>query len=83
LTRSKASDVDTVLVNGEVVLQDGKPTRFDLIAVGEALKEALEVSSVPEASIDMVERLSPYLEAHYNNWPFQTLDPYTEYNSRR
>jgi 5-methylthioadenosine/S-adenosylhomocysteine deaminase len=83
LTRSKASDVDTVLVNGEVVLQDGKPTRFDLIAAGEALKEALEVSSVPEASIDMVERLSPYLEAHYNNWPFQTLDPYTEYNSRR
>lgn len=83
LTRSQAGDVDTVLVDGEVVLQDGKPTRFDMVAAGMALREALADTTVSKASIDMVERLLPYLEAHYGNWPFQDLDPYTAYNSRR
>jgi len=39
--RAKAEDVDTVLVGGEVVFRDGRPTRFDMDAAGRELFERL------------------------------------------
>jgi cytosine/adenosine deaminase-related metal-dependent hydrolase len=83
LMRASARDVDTVLVEGEVVLRDGQPTRFDLAEAGAALVEELSTAAVPRENIEMIEKLMPYLAAHYRRWPFPELEPYEAFNSRR
>lgn len=83
LMRAAARDVDVVLIDGEVVLRDGQPTRFDLAEAGAALVEELSSAAVPGAAIETVEKLMPYLAAHYRRWPVPELKPYEAYNSRR
>jgi cytosine/adenosine deaminase-related metal-dependent hydrolase len=82
LMRSSARDVDTVLVDGEVLLRDGQPTRFDLAQAGAALVEELSSAAVPREAVEIVEKLMPYLVTHYRRWPFPELKPYEAYNSR-
>ncbi|MEL6815328.1 MAG: amidohydrolase family protein, partial [Cyanobacteria bacterium J06598_3] len=42
MMRAKSTDVDTVLVNGRVVLKAGQPTGFDWPAIGEAMASQLQ-----------------------------------------
>ena len=83
LYRARARDVDTVLVDGEIVLRDGVPTRFDVEAVGRALAEHLDAEPYPQAEADGVAQLLPYLEAWYREWPIPALEAWIRYNSRR
>ena len=82
LMRAGAGDVDTVLVGGEVVLRDGRPTRFDLDEV--AAEAAAMLAGQPFRSADarMVERLRGYVEAYYRDWEVPDLAPWTVYNAR-
>ena len=48
MLRAKAGDVDMVFVNGEIVVRDGTPTRFDLSEVGSELA-ASKSSAAPAA----------------------------------
>jgi cytosine/adenosine deaminase-related metal-dependent hydrolase len=83
LMRARADDVDTVLVAGELVLEAGRPTRFDHEAEGEALAEALRGQEPPPDAAEIVELLLPEVEAHYRLWEKPELAPYVSYNSRR
>ncbi|WP_119459161.1 amidohydrolase family protein [Rhodospirillaceae bacterium SYSU D60014] len=83
LLRARASDVRTVLVGGEVMLQDGRPTRFDAEAAGRELAAQLTVAPYPAEAAKRVEALLPYIEAHYAAWEIPELLPYIRYNSRR
>ena len=83
LYRARASDVDTVLVNGEIVLRAGQPTRFNLHEVGRELAESLDAVSFPAAEAEMVEQLLPYLEAWYEDWQIPELEPWIRYNSKK
>jgi cytosine/adenosine deaminase-related metal-dependent hydrolase len=83
LYRARAGDVDTVLVDGEVVLRDRMPTRFDLEDAGRELAERLEAEPYPEAGAEMVAQLLPHLEAWYEKWEVPELEPWIRYNSRR
>lgn len=80
--RVRAGDVRTVLVGGEVVLDEGRPTRFDAEAAGRELAERLAATPYPAAAADLAERLLPHLEAYYAAWPHPRAAPYTAYNSR-
>lgn len=64
LTRSRSDDVDAVLIGGEVVLREGMPTRFDMAAAGQTLKETLTDVPASEEMSHLVDVLLPYLEAH-------------------
>lgn len=81
LFRARAGDVDTVLVDGEVVLRGGLPTRFDLQDVGLELAERLDAAPYPEANAEMVAQLLPYLEDWYKKWQVPALKPWIRYNS--
>ena len=81
--RARAGDVKTVLVAGEVVLDNGKPTRFDPLEAGRELAERLSREAFPEAAARVVEALMPRLEAYYSAWGPPELEPYTRYNARR
>jgi cytosine/adenosine deaminase-related metal-dependent hydrolase len=83
LFRAHASDVDTVLVDGEVVLRDSMPTRFDLQEVGRGLAERLDAEPYPQTKAEMVTQLLPHLEAWYERWQVPALEPWIRYNSRR
>lgn len=83
LYRARAGDVDTVLVDGEIVLRDRMPTRFDLQDVGRELAERLDAEPYPQANAEMVAHLLPHLEAWYAQWQIPDLEPWIKYNSRR
>eukprot|EP00977_Amphora_coffeiformis_P026062 scaffold24022_cov168-Amphora_coffeaeformis.AAC.1 len=82
LLRAKAVDVDTVLVGGQVVLQDGLPTNFDLRQVEQELAAQLDAQPVKQQHLDLVAALRPYLVDWYTNWDQPTLEPYAAFNSK-
>jgi cytosine/adenosine deaminase-related metal-dependent hydrolase len=81
--RGQSRDVRTVLVDGEVVLQDGQPTRFDVQATGRELADRLAGMPFPSEAAARIGLLKPHLEAFYQGWDLPELEPYTRYNSRR
>lgn len=83
LMRAGAGDVACVLVDGEVVLRDGRPTRFDLDEVGREAAAQLAATARSADDAALVERLLPHIEAFYRAWDVPELVPYTVYNSRR
>ncbi|MDX2242514.1 MAG: amidohydrolase family protein [Leptolyngbyaceae cyanobacterium bins.302] len=80
--RAKAIDVDTVLVNGKVVLQQGMPTGFDLHAVGQELAAQLNAASDRAQFRTLIHDLKPYLESWYTAWGEPPLTPFAAFNSR-
>lgn len=79
--KARQTDVRTVLVGGEVVVDDGRPTLFDLEAAGRELADRMAGSPYPHARADLIERLTPYLTAWYGAWPIGEQAPRTIYNS--
>jgi len=82
LMRAKATDVDTVLINGKVVLQAGMPTGFDLQAVGQAAAEQLAVAPNRDQYRALVAEMLPHLAGWYTRWEVPPLVPYAAFNSR-
>ena len=82
LMRAGAGDVDTVMVGGEVVLRDGRPTRFDLEEVASEAAEMLAGQPFRSEDARMVERLRGHIEAYYREWEVPDLAPWTVYNAR-
>jgi 5-methylthioadenosine/S-adenosylhomocysteine deaminase len=79
--RAQAKDVDTVLVNGQVVLESGLPTGFDLGAVQQEVAALLDATPVPEAYRALVAELKPRLYDWYSQWETPSLTPYAAFNS--
>lgn len=82
LYRAKAMDVDTVLIGGEVVLQGGMPTGFDMVELGQQLADRLEKQPFPHNDADLISEVTPYLEEWYARWETAALEPWIRYNSR-
>lgn len=80
--RAKAQDVDTVLVNGRVVLQDGMPTGFDLRAVGQAIADELAQTGDRAEYRALVAAVMPHLHDWYAQWEVPPLGAYAAFNSR-
>jgi 5-methylthioadenosine/S-adenosylhomocysteine deaminase len=80
--RAQARDVQTVLIDGEVVLRDGRPTGFDLDEVGREVAERLAATPFPAEMLRRVELLREHVAAFYRAWDVPALDPYLAYNSR-
>jgi cytosine/adenosine deaminase-related metal-dependent hydrolase len=80
--RARVGDVRTVMVGGEVVFQDGRPTRFDVEAVAKEVAAILSAQPFRADRAELVRRLDPILTAWYLEWEMPKPDPYTYYNSR-
>ena len=84
LYRGKAQHVDTVIIDGEVVLRNGRFTRINKEDVLGELKDRFArplETSVVEAR-QMVEQLLPYVERFYQSWGPEKGPPHYRYNSR-
>ena len=82
--RGRGIDVDTVLVDGEVVLRDGQPTRFDKEALFEEIRDALDrpLSPQEEDRREVARLVEPHLRQFYQGTLPKDSQPYTVYNSR-
>ena len=81
LMRARSGDVKDVYVNGERVLEDGRPLRFDLAAAGAELAARLQAHPYPREAAALVAKLTPHLERWYREWEVPPLEPYIHYNS--
>jgi 5-methylthioadenosine/S-adenosylhomocysteine deaminase len=68
--RARAAAVDTVLVAGEVVLKDGRPTRVDKAAALEELAAALRAPLAPheEQRRRLARAVFPHVKRFYDGW---------------
>ena len=82
LLRACAGDVDTVLVNGEIVLREGLPTQFDLKEVGSEIAERLNSETFHQDNAEIIDTLIPHLKSWYENWEIPELNPWIRYNSK-
>ena len=84
LYRGKARQVDTVLIDGRVVLRDGEFPGLSKDDVVNELKEHFARPLEPRAleARNMVKRLMPYVERHYQSWNGEEGMPHYRYNSR-
>jgi cytosine/adenosine deaminase-related metal-dependent hydrolase len=80
--RAKQGDVRTVLVGGEVVLENGLPTKFDFVGVAEELGHRLAEAPIDTEFAALYTELRPHIEAWYAAWPAPDLEPWSVFNSR-
>jgi cytosine/adenosine deaminase-related metal-dependent hydrolase len=80
--RAQARDVRTVFVGGRVVMENGRPSGFDLEAAGRELADRLAATPFPAEVAGRIAALRGHAEAFYRGWDVPALDPYTRYNSR-
>ena len=82
--RGKSAHVDTVMINGEVVLRDGRSIKADEEAITSELREQLARPIEPEtqATRQMAVRLLPYIDRFYEDWAIPADDPHYLYNGR-
>jgi hypothetical protein len=85
LYRGAGRFVDTVLVNGRVVVQAGRLLTIDEEAVGRRLAEAASRprSAKEETIIKAMDTLKERVKAYYEGWTRKVdVDPYFMINSR-
>ncbi|MEO6032202.1 MAG: amidohydrolase family protein [Burkholderiaceae bacterium] len=80
--RAKAGDVRCVLVHGEVVMRDGRPTRFDEQAVARELAERLRHTPYPHDGAHLARVLDPHVREWYAGYALPTGEPWIQYNAR-
>ncbi|MEO1389195.1 MAG: amidohydrolase family protein [Cyanobacteria bacterium J06634_6] len=83
MMRSRASYVDTVLVNGEVVLEGGEPTGFDFGEVGRELAAQLQAQGDNAEYRVMAQKVRPHMAQWYADWPVPNMTPFLTFNARR
>ncbi len=81
--RARAGDVEAVLVGGELVLKEGRPTGFDLEEAAREAAAQLAAASRDPQEAALVERLRAAVERHYLGWEIPEQTPWTLYNARR
>ncbi len=84
LYRGKAGQVDTVMVDGEVVLRGGRHTKLNKAALLKELRERYSRPLEPQVleARALVQGLLPYVERFYRDWRIDQGEPHYRYNSR-
>ena len=84
LYRGKGLDVDTVIVDGEVLLRNGKFTRVNKEEVVARLKDSLGGPLKPHEVRrgELSRRLLPYVQRFFEGWPLERGEPHYFYNER-
>ena len=82
--RRRGIDVDTVLVQGEVVLRDGLLTEVDRESLFREIKTAQDwpLSSQEVERRELARLVEPHLRRFYSGTSPEDAAPFTVYNSR-
>jgi len=82
--RGKGTDVDTVIVDGEVLMRGRELTRVKKAEVHAELKASLAKPLEPHERrrVDLSNALLPHVNRWFANWELEGGDPHYRYNSR-
>ncbi|MCY4415644.1 MAG: amidohydrolase family protein [Chloroflexi bacterium] len=82
--RGRGIDVETVLVDGEVVLRDKQLTSVDKEALFREVRDALDrpLTAQEEERRELARLVEPHLRRFYSGTTQQDMTPFTAYNSR-
>lgn len=82
--RARGVDVDTTIVDGEVVMREGRVTRVDKKALYQEIRASLDRPLTEEERRrgEMAREVRPYLKAYYEGSVSEELRPYSVYNAR-
>lgn len=82
--RGRGTDVDTVIVDGEVLLRGRELTRVNKGDVIAELKATLgrPLKRHEQRRIDLSNALLPHVDRWFANWELEQGDPHYRYNSR-
>ena len=82
--RGKASHVDTVIIQGQTVLREGRCVQADEPAITAELRRQLAQPIPPETQVirQMTARLQPYIQRFYHDWRIPSDGPHYLYNGR-
>jgi cytosine/adenosine deaminase-related metal-dependent hydrolase len=85
LYRASAADVDTVVIDGEVVLRDGRFTRVDEQHVADSLLEAVEraPSELEQEWAAAFDAIRPYVHQFWSAWTMRPTSPHYQINSSK
>jgi cytosine/adenosine deaminase-related metal-dependent hydrolase len=81
VSRASARDVDTVLVGGKIVVQNGKLITIDEESLAKELAKNSNASPYPLEIASIVDQLLPRIAKYYADWDCGH-EPYICYNSR-
>ena len=83
--RGRGIDVETVMIDGEVVMRDRRLTRVDKEALYKELKLALDRPLTPseKEKRDLSQQLEPYFTAFHSGTMPDSFEPHYGYNARR
>ncbi len=76
LYRGRASDVDTVMVAGEILYQGREHQRLDAKAIIKRLKESIKPAAVSDGTDTLDAELLPYVERYYRSWDADPVTPH-------
>ena len=84
ITRAKSRDIDTVLIDGKVVLRNGEFPGLSKADVVRELKANFSEPLDPRVAErrNMAQRLIPFVERFYQSWNQEEKLPHYRYNSR-
>lgn len=84
LARGRGTDVETVMVDGEIVYRDRKHLKINKADIAGRIRESLgRALGVRETELRALSReLRPFVEGFYRGWTMPDLDPFYKYNSR-
>ena len=84
LYRGKASHVDTVMIQGEVVVRNGTFIKMDKAEVLREIKEQFSrpVEGRALEARKLVQGLTPFVQEFYKDWGKAEIAPHYGYNSR-
>ena len=82
--RGKGIDVDTVMVDGEVLLKGGRFQRLDKAEIIDTFKETLArpLSAAETRRGDLSRELLPYVQGWFEGWELDRGTPHYFYNER-
>ena len=85
LYRGKGSHVDMVIIDGEVVLRNGKPTKVNKEDIMRELKERFSAPLDPQTRDvrALVSELLPHVVRFYQAWQSDQGEPHYRMNTRR
>ena len=73
--RGRASDVDTVMIGGEILYRGKKHRRLDSSAVLKQLRASVQLTAANSRD-PLDEQLLPHMIRYYQAWDGETLTPY-------
>ena len=82
--RARGVDVAMTIVDGEVVMRDGRPTRVDKDDVYREIRASLDRPLTPQEQelASMAQEVRPHLKAYYAGTVPEDLRPHSTYNAR-